>query len=79
MCTLIAPKSVDADCLRQRILREVRARHRTYISKASLNPLANARNDSLWPHQVILHPSNVVEVQIKKEKTTTRAGQYIFL
>ncbi|KAF8752169.1 NADPH oxidase [Rhizoctonia solani] len=44
-----------------RILREVRSRHRTYISK------------------VIQHPSKVMEVQIKKEKTTTRAGQYIFL
>jgi len=45
----------------ERILREVRSRHRTYISK------------------VIQHPSNVMELQIKKEKTTTRAGQYIFL
>jgi len=45
----------------ERILREVRSRHRTYISK------------------VIQHPSNVVELQIKKEKITTRAGQYIFL
>ncbi|KZT00716.1 NADPH oxidase [Laetiporus sulphureus 93-53] len=45
----------------ERILREVRSRHRTYISK------------------VIQHPSNVLELQIKKEKTTTRAGQYIFL
>ncbi|KAF8186342.1 NADPH oxidase isoform 2 [Pholiota molesta] len=45
----------------ERILREVRSRHVTYISK------------------VIQHPSNVMEVQIKKEKTTTRAGQYIFL
>ncbi|KDR77165.1 hypothetical protein GALMADRAFT_139180 [Galerina marginata CBS 339.88] len=45
----------------ERILREVRSRHFTYISK------------------VILHPSNVMEVQIKKEKTTTRAGQYIYL
>lgn len=45
----------------ERILREVRSRHRTYI------------------HKVIQHPSNVVELQIKKEKTTTRAGQYIFL
>lgn len=45
----------------ERILREVRSRHRTYISK------------------IIQHPSNVMEVQIKKEKTTTRAGQYIFL
>lgn len=41
----------------ERILREIRSRHRTYISK------------------VIQHPSNVMEVQIKKEKTTTRAGQ----
>ncbi|KAF7986117.1 hypothetical protein HWV62_41557 [Athelia sp. TMB] len=45
----------------ERILREVRSRHRTYISK------------------VIQHPSKVMELQIKKEKTTTRAGQYIFL
>lgn len=45
----------------ERILREVRSRHRTFISK------------------VIQHPSNVMEIQIKKEKTTTRAGQYIFL
>jgi len=45
----------------ERILREVRSRHRTYI------------------HKVIQHPSNVVELQIKKEKTTTRAGQYIFI
>ena len=42
-------------------MREVRSRHRTYISK------------------VIQHPSKVMEIQIKKEKTTTRAGQYIFL
>ncbi|EIW79665.1 NADPH oxidase B [Coniophora puteana RWD-64-598 SS2] len=45
----------------ERILREVRSRHRTYISK------------------VIQHPSKVVELQIKKEKTKTRAGQYIFI
>ncbi|KAJ6605086.1 NADPH oxidase [Mycena sp. CBHHK59/15] len=45
----------------ERILREVRSRHVTYISK------------------VVQHPSNVMEVQIKKEKTTVRAGQYIFV
>lgn len=45
----------------ERILREVRSRHVTYI------------------HKIIQHPSNVMELQIKKEKTTTRAGQYIFL
>ena len=45
----------------ERILREVRSRHRTYISK------------------VIQHPSKVIEVQIKKERCKTRAGQYIFL
>jgi NADPH oxidase len=45
----------------ERILREVRSRHVTYISK------------------VVQHPSNVMELQIKKEKTTTQAGQYIFL
>ncbi|CAI9632999.1 nadph oxidase b [Alternaria burnsii] len=47
--------------LAERIAREVRGRHKTYISK------------------VIQHPSNVCEVQIKKEHTKTRAGQYIFL
>ncbi|KAL4079010.1 NADPH oxidase B [Scleroderma citrinum] len=45
----------------ERILREVRSRHKTYISK------------------VIQHPSKVVELQIKKEKISIRAGQYIFL
>ncbi|KAG8836196.1 hypothetical protein FRC17_009539 [Serendipita sp. 399] len=45
----------------ERVLREVRSRHITYVSK------------------VIQHPSKVMEVQIKKEKTKTRAGQYIFL
>ena len=45
----------------ERILREVRARQRTYISK------------------LVLHPSSVVEVQIKKDAVKTRAGQYIFL
>lgn len=45
----------------ERILREVRSRHRTYI------------------HKVVQHPSKVMELQIKKEKTTVRAGQYIFL
>ncbi|MCJ1308705.1 hypothetical protein MMC25_002359 [Agyrium rufum] len=47
--------------LAERVMREIRGRHKTYISK------------------VIQHPSNVVELQIKKEHTKTRAGQYIFL
>jgi NADPH oxidase len=47
--------------LTERIAREIRGRHKTFISK------------------VIQHPSNVVEVQIKKEKTKSKAGQYIFL
>ena len=47
--------------LLERVLREVRGRHKTIVSK------------------VIQHPSNVVEIQVKKEKTKTRAGQYIFL
>ncbi|KAF2838604.1 NADPH oxidase [Patellaria atrata CBS 101060] len=47
--------------LAERIAREVRGRHKTFVSK------------------VIQHPSNVCEIQIKKEHTTTRAGQYIFL
>lgn len=29
--------------------------------------------------KVIQHPSKVVEVQIKKEHTNARAGQYIFV
>jgi NADPH oxidase 2 len=45
----------------ERILREIRGRHKTYVSK------------------VIQHPSNVVEIQIKKDNTITKAGQYIFL
>ncbi|CAG8568609.1 3572_t:CDS:2 [Dentiscutata heterogama] len=45
----------------ERILREIRARQKTFISK------------------VIMHPSRVVEVQIKKENIVTKAGQYIFL
>ncbi|KAI9799215.1 MAG: hypothetical protein M1825_004858 [Sarcosagium campestre] len=47
--------------LLERIMREVRGRHKTFISK------------------VVQHPSNVVEIQIKKENTKSRAGQYIFL
>jgi hypothetical protein len=43
--------------LSERVLREIRSRHRTYISK------------------IIQHPSNVMEIQIKKEKIKTRAGQ----
>ncbi|BGP13351.1 hypothetical protein JCM10213_005803 [Rhodosporidiobolus nylandii] len=45
----------------ERVLREVRSRHRT------------------WIHKVVLHPSGVVEVQLKKEKMKARAGQYVFL
>lgn len=43
--------------LLERIMREIRGRHKTYITK------------------VIQHPSKVVEIQIKKERTTMRAGQ----
>lgn len=46
--------------LAERIAREVRGKHKTYISK------------------VVQHPSNVCEIQIKKEHTKTQAGQYIF-
>ena len=45
----------------ERIMREIRGQHKTFISK------------------VIQHPSNVVEIQMFKEKTTVKAGQYIFL
>ena len=47
--------------LGERVLREIRGRHKTFISK------------------VIQHPSKVIEIQIKKQNTKTRAGQYIFL
>lgn len=47
--------------LAERVAREVRGRHKTYISK------------------VVQHPSNVLEIQIKKENTKTRAGQYVFI
>ncbi|ETN44209.1 uncharacterized protein HMPREF1541_10760 [Cyphellophora europaea CBS 101466] len=47
--------------LTERILREIRGAHKTYVSK------------------VVQHPSNVVEIQIKKENVKVRAGQYIFL
>ena len=43
--------------LLERIMREVRGRHKTFISK------------------VVQHPSRVVEIQIKKERTKTKAGQ----
>ncbi|CAG8718240.1 3648_t:CDS:2, partial [Ambispora leptoticha] len=45
----------------ERILREIRARQKTYVSK------------------VVMHPSRVVEIQIKKDSISTKAGQYIFL
>ncbi|RGB38977.1 ferric reductase NAD binding domain-containing protein [Rhizophagus diaphanus] len=45
----------------ERILREIRARKRSYVSK------------------VVMHPSRVVEIQIKKPSMSTKAGQYIFL
>ncbi|KAI9359565.1 ferric reductase NAD binding domain-containing protein [Zopfochytrium polystomum] len=45
----------------ERIVREIRGRRKTYISK------------------VVQHPSNVVEVQIKKPSCKTKPGQYIFL
>ena len=47
--------------LLERVAREVRGRHKTYVSK------------------VIQHPSNVVEIQMKKENTKTRAGQVVSL
>lgn len=43
--------------LLERVMRERRGRHKTFILK------------------VIQHPSNVVELQIKKEKTKSKAGQ----
>ena len=43
--------------LLERVAREIRGRHQTFISK------------------VIQHPNNVVEIQIKKEKTKSKAGQ----
>ncbi len=46
--------------LGERIAREMRGKHKTFVSK------------------VIQHPNNVVEIQIKKENTKTRAGQVWF-
>lgn len=34
--------------------------------------------DSTYISKVVQHPSNICEIQIKKENTKTRAGQYIF-
>ncbi|CAG8457917.1 9814_t:CDS:2 [Paraglomus occultum] len=45
----------------ERILREVRSKSPTYVSK------------------VIMHPSKVLEIQIKKEGIRTQAGQYVFI
>lgn len=45
----------------ERLMREIRGRHKTTISK------------------VIQHPSNVVEIQIRKEHTKTRPGQVCLL
>ncbi|KAM0525666.1 hypothetical protein ACHAPE_000377 [Trichoderma viride] len=69
-CTSIGPSAIGVFWqywmyggfiyLAERIAREIRGHHKTYISK------------------VIQHPSNVCEIQIKKENTKTRAGQYIF-
>lgn len=47
--------------LLERVMREIRGQHTTFISK------------------VIQHPSNVVEIQMFKEKTKVKAGQYIFI
>ncbi|KAI9845677.1 MAG: hypothetical protein M1838_001660 [Thelocarpon superellum] len=47
--------------LAERILREIRGRYSTVVSK------------------VVQHPSKVVEIQMKKDKITSRAGQYVFI
>ncbi|KAM5431551.1 hypothetical protein McanMca71_004785 [Microsporum canis] len=47
--------------LLERLMREVRGKHRTIITK------------------VIQHPSNVFEIQLRKEKTKMKPGQYIFI
>ncbi|KAG5209709.1 Superoxide-generating NADPH oxidase heavy chain subunit A [Trichophyton interdigitale] len=47
--------------LLERLMREVRGKNRTIITK------------------VIQHPSNVFEIQLRKEKTKMRPGQYIFI
>lgn len=45
----------------ERILREIRSRRETFISK------------------VIMHPSKVVEIQMRKKGILSKAGQYIFI
>ncbi|KAJ1967490.1 hypothetical protein H4R35_006696 [Dimargaris xerosporica] len=47
--------------LAERTMREVRARHKTMITK------------------VVQHPSNTVEIQIRKDFCHAKAGQYIFV
>ncbi|CAJ0907827.1 16522_t:CDS:2 [Entrophospora sp. SA101] len=45
----------------ERILREIRSRRKTFISK------------------VIMHPSKVVEIQMRKDGIVSKAGQYVFI
>jgi len=48
-----------------------------WIYERILREVRSRHWTAVW--KVIQHPSKVVEVQIKKDKCTTRAGQYIFL
>ncbi|KAK5552066.1 hypothetical protein LTR46_009932 [Exophiala xenobiotica] len=49
----------------------------TYLAECILREIRGTHKAYIT--KVIQHPSNVVEIQIKKEHTKTRAGQYIFL
>jgi hypothetical protein len=60
----------------ERVLREVRGESDPYTHVAEFK--SSARHVT-YISKVIQHPSRVVEVQIKKEKTDVRAGQYIFV
>lgn len=51
---------------------------RLEVSRLARTALIVARHVT-YIAKVIQHPSKVIEVQIKKEHTTKRAGQYIFV
>ena len=68
----------------ERLAREIRGKHKTYIrwvirTVINLPLLFQYTNQATPISKVIEHPSNVVEIQIKKDHTVTKAGQYIFL
>jgi hypothetical protein len=62
----------------ERILREVRGRLFPSIPAVDSRRLTIARHVT-YISKLILHPSKVLEVQIKKENINPKAGQYLFI